>query len=152
MGQRIKTADLVIALSLVLIFSLLIGLRPPFIFYTLLLIPIALAAFFHEFAGGMLVALGVMIGAALLLALKSDPMVRAYSIQEGWPIPVVFLVLGPILGLLVARERDRERQLESAARRLHVVQDIVRASNTSPDPEDSLTAIMAETRRLIPFE
>jgi two-component system NtrC family sensor kinase len=152
MGQRIKAADLVIALSLVLIFALLIVLRPPFIFYTLLLIPIALAAFFHEFVGGTLVALGVMIAAALLLALDPVPTRRAYTLQEGWPVLIALLALGPILGLLVARDRDRERQLESAAKRLHVVQDIVRAINTSPDPEDSLTAIIAETRRLIPFE
>ncbi len=64
----------------------------------------------------------------------------------------MYLAVGPVVGWLAARERERERRLVSAARRLHVVQEIAQTINTSLDLEQILQTIIAETRRLIPFE
>ena len=104
-------------MSLVLIFLFLIIDRPALPFLALLLIPIVLAAVLYEFVGGVLVALVAMIGAALLLALDPDAARRAASLQEGWPILVAILVIGPLLGYFVARERERDRQLADTTRR-----------------------------------
>lgn len=145
-------AESVLYLSLPLIFVFLILSRPPIPYYVLPLVPIALAALLYEFVGGTLVALAAMAGAALLIALDSDAARRALTLQEAGPILGMYLAVGPAVGWLAARERERERRLVSAARRLHVVQEIAQAINTSLDLEQTLQTIIAETRRLVPFE
>ena len=47
---------------------------------------------------------------------------------------------------------ERERRLVSAARRLHAVQEISKAINSSLDLGQTLQTIIAETHRLMPFE
>jgi two-component system NtrC family sensor kinase len=152
MGRRIRLAEAILFLSFPLIFILLILTRPPLPFLVLLLAPIALAAVLYEFVGGTLAALAAMIGVALLVALDPDTYRRASMLQEVWPILVAYLVAGPFVGWLVSRERESAHQLELTARRLHIVQEIVQAINTSLDPEDTLQIIIAEIQRLVPFQ
>jgi len=152
MGRRKRLAEIVLVLSLVLIFAFLIIARPPLTFLVLLLIPIALGAVLYEFTGGLIMALVVMIGVALLVALDPDHYRRAASLKEVWPFLVAYLIAGPFVGWLVALQRESERQLSESARRLQLVQDIVRVINTSLDPQDTLKAIIAETERLVPFD
>ena len=145
-------AEFVLYLSLLLIFAFLALSPPPTPFYALPLIPIALAALLYEFVGGTLVALAAMLGVAALITLDSDAARRAMALPEVWPILVMYLAVGPLVGWLSARERERERRLVSAAQRLHVVQEISQTINTSLDLEQTLQTIIAETRRLVPFE
>jgi len=86
------------------------------------------------------------------VALDPDHYRRAASLKEVWPFLVAYLVAGPFVGWLVSQERESERQLAESARRLQLVQDIVQVINTSLDPQDTLQAIIAETRRLAPFD
>ena len=152
MSQRNRLAEIALVLSLVLIFAFLIIARPPLTFLVLLLIPIALGAVLYEFTGGLILSLVSMVGVALLVALDPDHYRRAASLKEVWPFLVAYLVAGPFVGWLVSQERESERQLAESARRLQLVQDIVRVINTSLNPEDTLQAIIAEMRRLAPFE
>jgi signal transduction histidine kinase len=142
----------VLYLSLPIIFAFLGIVRPPIPFYALPLAPIALAAVLYEFAGGTLVAVAAMAGVAVLIALDPDATRRATMLPEAWPILSMYLAVGPGVGWLAVRERERERRLVSAARRLHVIQEIAQAINTSLDLEQTLRTIIAETRRLVPFE
>jgi signal transduction histidine kinase len=152
MRRPIRPAEIILVLSLALIFAFLILARPPQSFLVLLLVPIALGAVLYEFTGGTILALVAMIGVALLVALDPDHYRRAVSLKEVWPFLVAYLVAGPFVGWLVARERESERQLAESTRRLRLVQDIVRVINTSLDPQDTLQAIIAETKRLVPFD
>lgn len=152
MRRPVRPADILLVLSLILIFAFLIVARPPLSFLVLLLAPIALGAVLYEFTGGTILALVAMFGVALLVALDPDHYRRAVSLKEVWPFLVAYLVAGPFVGWLVARERESERQLADSARRLQLVQDIVQVINTSLDPQDTLQAIIAETRRLVPFD
>ena len=108
--------------------------------------------YLYEFIGGTLVALAAMIGVALLAGLDPDAYRRAVMLQEIWPFLVAFLVVGPVVGWLVAREREREQQLLLTTRRLNVVKEIIQAINRSIDPEETLQTIIAETHKLVPFE
>ena len=152
MGKRFRLAEVILFLSLIVIFIFLVLARPSLPFLALLLIPIALAAVLYEFIGGTLVALVAMLGVALLAGLDPNAYRRAVMLQEVWPILVAFLVIGPFLGWLVARERERDQQLETTTRHLDVVQEIVQAINTSVDPQETLQTIIAETRRLVSFD
>ena len=151
MRRHRSLAQLVFYVSLPIIFLFLILVRPPSPFYVLPLAPIALAAMLHGFVGGTLAALAAMAGVAVLIGLDPDAARRATTLQEAWPILIMYLVIGPVVGWLAARERERERQLVSAARRLHAAQEIVQAINTSLDLEQTLKTIIAETRRLLTF-
>jgi two-component system NtrC family sensor kinase len=130
--------------SLPLIFAYLILIRPPIPFYALLLAPIALAAVLYEFAGGTFVA--------LLIALDPDSVRRATTLRELWPILIMYLVVGPVVGWLATREHERERRLVSAAERLHVVQEISQAISTSLDLDRTLQTVIVQTQRLFPFK
>ena len=152
MRRKPRLAEVILIVSLIGIFAFLAIARPPLVFLTLLLAPIALAAVLYEFAGGALVALGVMIGVALLVALDPDTYRRATMLQDVWPILVVYLAVGPLVGWLAGRERERQLELTATTRRLDVVQEIVQAINKSVDPQETLQTIIAETRRLIPFD
>jgi GAF domain-containing protein len=145
-------AEFVLYLSLAFILLFLILARPPSSFYTFLLAPIALAAVLYEFAGGTFVALVATAGVAVLIALDPNAARRAVTLQQVWPILSTYLTVGPVVGWLAARERERERRLVSAAERLHVVQEIAQAINTSLNLDKTLQTIIAETRRLIPFQ
>jgi signal transduction histidine kinase len=152
LGRHIKPADVIIALSVLLIFAFLILARPPLPFLALLLAPIALTAVLYELVGGTLAALAIVAGVAVVLALDPEPIRRSEMLREVWPMLVAFLVVGPLVGWLVGRDRERERQLLSTTRQLSIVQDIVQAINTSLDPQETLQTIINETQRLIPFE
>ncbi len=152
MSSRFRLAELLLLLSLILIFAFLIVARPSPSFLVLLLIPIILAAVRYEFVGGTIAALVAMLGAALWLALDPDAPRRAVTLRDAWPILVTFLAIGPLLGWLISRERERENELAETTRRLDIVREIVQAINTSVDPQDTLQAIIGETRRLIPFD
>lgn len=152
MRRQRSLAKFVFYLSLPIIFAFLILVRPPIPFYALPLAPIALAAMLDGFAGGTLMALTAMAGAAVLIALDPDVARRATTLQEAWPILSMYLAVGSVVGWLAARERERERRLVSAAHRLHIVQEIAQVINTSLDLEQTLQAIIGETRRLVPFD
>jgi two-component system NtrC family sensor kinase len=152
MGRRTRLAEILLVLGLIVIFAFLVAVRPPLSFLVLLLAPIALGAVLYEFTGGTILALVALTGVALLVALDPDHYRRATSLKEVWPILVAYLAAGPFVGWLVSLERESKRQLATTARRLQVVQDIVRVINTTLDPQDTLQAIIAETRRLVPFE
>lgn len=152
MSRRRSLAEFVLFLSLPLIFVTLVVARPPFPFYALPLASIALAAILYGFTGGTLAALAAMSAVAVLIGLDPDPGRRSMTLQEAWPILSMYLAVGPVAGWLAARERERERRLVSAAQRLHVVQEIAQAISTSLDLEQTLRTIIAETRRLVPFE
>jgi two-component system NtrC family sensor kinase len=121
-SRKPRPAEIILVVSLVGLFGLLIIARPPLVYLTLFLAPIALAAVLYEFTGGTLVALGVMIGVALLVALDPDTYRRATMLKEVWPILVAYLVVGPLIGWFVARERERQDQLNAATRRLRQVE------------------------------
>jgi hypothetical protein len=101
-------AELVLYTSLPLILLFLAVVRPSIPFYTLLIAPIALAAVIYEFAGGTLVALVAMAGVAVLIALDPNAARRVLTLQEAWPILSMYLVVGPVIGWLATRERERE--------------------------------------------
>lgn len=150
--KRFRLAETILFLSLIAFFVFVLLTRPPASFMVLLLGPIALAAVLYEFVGGLFAALTGMLAVALLLALDPHPARRAEMLQEVWPLLLTYLAVGPFIGWLVSRERERERELATTTRRLHVVQEIVEAINTSLDPQETLQTIIAETGRLIPFE
>ena len=150
--HRFRLAEIILFLSFPLIFIFLLIARPSLPFLVLLLAPISLAAVLYEFIGGTVAALVAMVGVALLVALDPDTYRRADMLQEMWPILVAYLVAGPFVGWLVSRERESERQLALTARRLHTVQEIVQAINTSLDPKVTLAAIITEIHRLLPFQ
>ena len=100
----------------------------------------------YEFAGGALVAVVVMIGVALLVALDPDTYRRAKLLQEVWTILVAYLAVGPLVGWLASQERERQLQLTATTHRLDMVQEIIQAINNSVDPQETLQAIIAETR------
>jgi GAF domain-containing protein len=152
MHTRRSFVVLAFYLGLLLIFLYLTIFRPPIAFYALPLAPIALAAVLYGFAGGTLVALAAMAGVAVLIALDPDAVRRATTLHEAWPILSMYLIVGPVVGWLAVRERERERRLVSAARRLHVVQEISQVINTSLDLEQILDTIIAETGRLVAFQ
>jgi two-component system NtrC family sensor kinase len=150
--KRFRLAEIILFLSLIAFFVFVLLARPPASFLVLLLGPIALAAVLYEFVGGLFAALAGMLAVALLLALDPHPARRATMLQEVWPLLVTYLAVGPFIGWLVSRERERERELAKTTQRLQVVQEIVEAINTSLDPQDTLQTIIAETQRLVPFE
>ncbi len=152
MRRRRSLAKLVFYFSLPIILVFLILARPAISFYALALAPIALAAMLYGFVGGALVALAAMTGVAVLIALDPDASRRAMTLQEAWPILSMYLAIGPIVGWLAARERERDQRLISAAHHLHAVQEISQAINSSLDLEETLQTIRAETRRLASFE
>ncbi|MFQ5612025.1 MAG: GAF domain-containing protein [Anaerolineae bacterium] len=151
MHRHRSLGELSLYLSLLLIFTFLVVARPPIPFYALPLAPIALAAVLYEFAGGTLAALVAIAGVAALIALDANVARRATTLQEAWPILSMYVATGPVVGWLAARERERERRLVSAARRLHVVQEIAQAITSSLDLQETLRTIFAETHRLVPF-
>jgi signal transduction histidine kinase len=150
--RRHSLAEIILFLSLPLIFLFLALSRPPISFYALPLAPIALAAVLYETVGGTLAALATMVVVVLLLALDPDAVRRGTTLQQVWPILITYLAAGPLVGWLTTRERESERQLVAAARHLRVIQDIVQAINTSLDLDETLRTIFAETHRLFPFE
>lgn len=150
--QHHSLAEVILFISLPLILIFLIVTRPPIPFYALPLAPIALAAVLYEFTGGTLGAVAAMAAVGAIIALDPDAVRRARTLQEAWPILIVYLAAGPLAGWLAAHERGRERQLVLAARQLRVAQEIAKAINTSLDRERILQTIMAETRRLAPFQ
>lgn len=150
-GRR-KLAAAGLFLSLPLIIAFLLLARPPAPYYALPLAPIALAAVLYEFTGGALATLLAMAGVALLIALDPDATRRAIALQETWPIVSMYLVVGPMVGWLAAREREAARRLSGTTRNLHVVREITQAITTSLDLDRTLHTIIAETRRLAPFE
>ena len=150
--HRFRLAEVVLILSFPIIFIFLLLARPSLPFLVLLLAPISLAAVLYEFIGGTVAALVAMIGVALLVALDPDTYRRADMLQEMWPILIAYLVAGPFVGWLVSRDRESKRQLALTTRRLHTVQEIVQAINTSLDPKDTLAAIISEIHRLLSFQ
>jgi two-component system NtrC family sensor kinase len=159
MNRRIHPAELLLLLSLALIFLFLIIARPSLPFLALLLIPIALAAVLYEFVGGILVALIAMIGAALFLALDPDAARRSELLQEGWPILVAILAIGPLLGYFVARERERERQLADTTRReqeraqaLVAISEAGRQIAASHDLDRTLQLVMTKAAETLPMD
>jgi len=84
MGKVNRLAEIVLVLSLILIFAFLILARPPLTFLVLLLVPISLGAVLYEFTGGTILDLVAMIGVALLVALDPDHYRRAVSLKEVW--------------------------------------------------------------------
>jgi K+-sensing histidine kinase KdpD len=151
MAKRNHLAEILLVLSFILIFASLIVARPSLPFLALLLIPIGLAAVLYDFIGGTLAALAAMISVALLAGLDPDAYRRAIMLREVWPFLVAFLVIGPVIGWLVARERERDHQLATTTRRLNAVQEIVQAINTSVDPQETLETVISGARRLVPF-
>jgi signal transduction histidine kinase len=159
MDRRIRPAELLLFLSLALIFLFLIIARPSLPFLALLLIPIALAAVLYEFVGGVLVALIAMIGAALLFALDPDPARRSELLQEGWPILLAILAIGPLLGYLVARERERDDQLVATTRRereraqaLAAISEAGRQIAASHDLDRTLQLVMIKAAETLPMD
>ena len=151
MAKRNHLAEILLVLSFILIFAFLIVARPSLPILALLLIPIGLAAVLYDFIGGTLAALAAMISVALLAGLDPDAYRRAIMLREVWPFLVAFLVIGPVIGWLVARERERDHQLATTTRRLNAVQEIVQAINTSVDSQETLETVISGTRRLVPF-
>lgn len=150
--RRHTPAELIIFLGLPLILVFLALSHPPIAFYALPLAPIALAAVLYEFAGGTLVAMVAMVGVSLLIALDPDAARRAETLREVWPILILYLATGPLAGWLAIRERERERELVSAARYLQVVQEIAQTISATLDLDQTLKTIIDETQRLVPFE
>ncbi|MDX1614354.1 MAG: GAF domain-containing protein [Candidatus Promineifilaceae bacterium] len=150
--RRLRLAEAILYSSLALLFAFLVLARPPLPFLVLLLGPIALAAALYEFAGGTLAALAALAAVGLFLALDPEPLRRAQALQDAWPILLSYVIVGPLVGWLVSRERERDQELATTARRLRTVQEIVQAINTSLDPQVTLNTIIAETERIIPFE
>jgi len=148
--------ELVLYLSLPLIFLFFALIRPPTPFYTLLLAPIALAAVLFEFTGGTLVALVAMAGVAVLLALDPDAARRGTTLQEAWPILSMYLVVGPVVGWLATRERERERRLVSAerrwSRRMAAISEACREISTSLDLERTLSLVMDKGVETLPMD
>ncbi len=153
----------VLYLSLVLIFAFLILARPPIPFYALPLAPIGLAAVLHEFVGGTLVALISMVGVGVLIALDPDASRRAMTLQEAWPILIVYLAAGPIVGWLATREHEREmaialehERLYEAERRwsqrLAAISDACREIAASLDLDRTLRLVMAKAVETLPMD
>lgn len=91
---------------------------PPPIFYVLPLAPIAFIALWQELPGGTVASLVSLAAISLILALEPDAAARARSIAQVWPLLPVYLALGPLLGALAARDRQRSRVLRRQARDL----------------------------------
>jgi two-component system, NtrC family, sensor kinase len=149
-------AELVLYLSLPVVFLFLIVSRPPLPFYVTPLAPIALAAVLYEFAGGTLVALVAIAAVGLLLALDPDIARRSTTLQAAWPILATYLAVGPAVGWLAARERERDRRLVSAERRwsrhLADISDACREIVASLDLERALQLVMAKAVETLPMD
>ncbi len=152
MRRQRSLAKILLYLSLAVGFAFLVVRQPPVPFYAFLLAPIALSAVLYEFTGGTLVALAAIAAVGVLIALDPDAARRARKLQEAWPILSMYLVVGPVVGWLAARERERDRGMVAAARHLHAVQEITQAINTSLDLDETIQTIFQQSRRLFPFQ
>ncbi len=157
--RKPRLAEVILIASLIGIFAFLAIARPPLVFLTLLLAPIALAAVLYEFVGGALVALGVMIGVALLVALDPDTYRRAEMLQDVWPILVAYLAVGPLVGWLAGRERERQlehvrlHQLEhDRAKALAAISEAGREIAASHDLDRTLHLVMAKAAETLPMD
>lgn len=104
------------ALAAILLYLALWMPQP--VFYVLPLVPIALIALWRELPGGTLASLISLAAISLTVALEPDAGERARTIAQVWPLLPVYLALGPLLGALAARERQRSRLLREQAREL----------------------------------
>jgi signal transduction histidine kinase len=141
--RSLAFASLYLSLPLIILF--LIVFRPPTPYFALLLAPIALAAVLYEFVGGALVALAATAGLAVLIALDPDAVRRAVTLREAWPILTMYLVVGPIVGWLAARERIQERKLIAINA---ASQDIA----ASLDLKRTLQLVMSKAAETLPMD
>ncbi|MCI0399653.1 MAG: ATP-binding protein [Chloroflexi bacterium] len=144
-NHRPSLAEAILYVSLPFIFLFLALVRPAVSFYALLLAPIALAAVLYEFAGGTLVALVAMVGVALLIALDPVASRRATMLQDIWPILVVYLAAGPLVGWLAARERAR-------AKALAAISDAGREIAASLDLDRTLQLVITKAAETLPMD
>jgi signal transduction histidine kinase len=156
---RLSPERIFLYASLLLILLFLALVRPPVPFFALLLVPIALAAIQHEFAGGTLVALVVMLGVALIIALDPDPSRRAIMLRDIWPILVAYLVVGLVVGWLVTRENNRKREIarlydleQARTRALMAVGEAGREIAASLDLERTLQLVITQASKTLPMD
>ena len=147
--HRRSLAEVILFVSLPAIFLLLVLVRPPTSFYALPLISIALAAMLYEFVGGMVAALTAMVGVAVIMALDPLALRRAITLQEVWPILLVYLAVGPLVGWLAARERERERR---QAHMLAAIRDAGHEIAASLDMERTLALVMQKASVTLPMD
>ncbi len=147
--HRRSLAEVILFFSLPAIFLLLVLVRPPTSFYTLPLISIALAATLYEFVGGTITALAAMVGAAVIIALDPLTMRRAITLQEVWPILLMYLAVGPLVGWLAGRERERKRKQEQT---LAAISDAGREIAASLDVARTLRLVMQKASETLPMD
>lgn len=149
LSRRLAEGLLILSLPISLLFLVLF--RPAPAFYALQVVPIALVALRFKFGGGILAALAALAGLALLVGLDSDPVRRAITLRELWPILVPYLSVGPVVGWLATREKKHARRLRAVARNLRVVAEIAQATTSSLDLEETLNTVIYETQKLLPY-
>ncbi len=142
-------AEFVLFVSLPLTFAPLVLFRPPAPFFALPLAPIALAAVLHEFAGGTLIGLLAMAVAAVVIALDPNSARRAVTLQETLPILIMYLAVGPFVGWLATRERERKMRWAS---HLAAIGDASREIAASLDLERTLRLVMEKAAETLPMD
>lgn len=143
--QRRSLAQLILTFSLPVIFLLLLLVRPPTSFYTLPLISIALAATLYDFVGGTIAGLAAMAGVTILITTDPDTARRAATLLEVWPILLMYLAVGPLVGWLAAREREWERALKA-------ISDAGREISASLDLDRTLGLVIQKASETLPMD
>jgi signal transduction histidine kinase len=138
------------------LFGLLVALLltdSPDPYYALLLIPIAMAAVLHQLIGGTLAALTASVSMVAAMQLRSADSFQSSLFAETWPIIVAFLVIGPGLGWLADRERERQRASDAAhSRAVAAIHDAGREIATTQDLDRTLRQLMIKAAETLPMD
>jgi GAF domain-containing protein len=86
-----------------------------------------------------------MTGVTILIALDPDTVRRAKTLLEVWPILLMYLAAGPLVGWLAAREQEWERALEA-------ISDASREISTSLDLDRTLSLVMQKASETLPMD
>ncbi len=122
-------------------------------YYALLLIPIAMAAVLHQLIGGTLAALTASVSMAAAMQLRAADSFQTAIFAETWPIILSFLVIGPGLGWLADRERERQRAADAIRNRaIAAIHDAGREIATAQDLNRTLRQLMLKAAETLPMD
>lgn len=140
-------------LSLFGLLALLLLVELPDSYYALLLIPIAMAAVLHQFTGGVLAALTATISTIAMMQLQTAVSPSPSLFNETWPLILAYLVIGPGLGWLVGRERERQRAADDArSRAVAAIHDAGREIATPQSLDHTLHQVMTKAVATLPMD
>ncbi len=154
-----RLAEIGLFTSLAVLLAFLAASRPALPFYALPLIPVAGGAMLFGLSGGIFLALLVVIATSLILGLQPDSAERAEALRNLWPLVVVYLSTGTVVGWLATREHEKDRRLIAAAqiaqglsRQLAAINTAGREIAASLDLDQTLRLVMEKAAATLPMD